>query len=502
MSLKRRAELLAGHDAATLLEAASTVLADIEMGRFDAVAARLRLNDQRALAAWIQRTRAESVPVAPTPVHPLSVLAATTLALGQSGGGPRSDEVREELAKRVTEVGIRFNDDVLEGPSSGDDAIAAYMSRSALWRAVEQEDWMFWSGDLVAEMMAMPEAQDLLTRFRVATGLTIEEWWLRGLAERATREIHGARSWGGAKVDPRIDQAWARLAVAPLEQAVAKARAALTQTKRGDQVITDPFDLHWLATRPVVETPDSRRFHLWLGSITRSLLPAAIAQTIADTLGDRYDNVAELLGHAAEHLLTAAIEAVPNVDSDPRFRESAMPVGKSKRCDYLIEHGDVLFGVDFTLLSPTRDLSRGTTEAVEKLIGRVEAKFAQVYSSMRWRDPTQIKRWLPMVVFASPTAINDPLLNERVHKRLIADGHLASGPSELMTCGAPEFLDFLHYAQTHARCPVELILDWRDGPQAGTMLDWWLADRNALRGSAKARIDRITNRVAEVLAPP
>jgi hypothetical protein len=71
-----------------------------------------------------------------------------------------------------------------------------------------------------------------------------------------------------------------------------------------------------------------------------------------------------------------------------------------------------------------------------------------------------------------------------------------------MTCGAPEFLDLLHHAQTHARCPVELILEWRDGTQAGTMLDWWLADRNALRGSAKARIGRISDRAAEVLTPP
>lgn len=231
------------------------------------------------------------------------------------------------------------------------------------------------------------------------------------------------------------------------------------------------------------------------------MLPAAIAQTIGDTIGERYDNVAELLGRAAERLLTAAIDAVPNVDGDLRVPESAMPAHISK-CDYLIEHGDVLLGVDFTLVSPTRDLTRGTTGAVEHLIGRVAAKFAQVYSSLRWRDPNHTKRWLPMVVFASPTVINDPLLNERIHKRLIADGRAPAGPSELMTCGAPEFLDLLNHTQTQARCPAELILDWRDGPQAGTMLDWWLADHNALRCSGKARIGRIVRRAAEVLAPP
>ena len=502
MSAERRARLLVGHDAVTVLEAASTVLDDIEKERFDAVAARLPLNDQRTLQSWIRRAQVDEAKVAPTPIHALALLAATTLALGQAGPGPRSDEVRVELARRLTEVGLRFNGDVLEGPSSGDDAIAGYMSRSALWRAVEQEDWMFWSGDLVTALTTMQEAQDILTRFHAATGLTVEEWWLRGLGERATRQAHGARSWGGANVDQRIDGAWRQLAIAPLNQAVTRARAALTQPRRGGwPEVADPFDLHWLATRPVVETADGRRFHLWLGSITRSLLPAAIAQTIADTLGERYDNVAELLGRAAERLLTTAIDAVPNVDGDSRVPESAMPADISK-CDYLIEHGDELFGVDFTLVSPTRDLTRGTTGAVEQLIGRVAAKFAQVYSSLRWRDPNNTKRWLPMVVFASPTVINDPLLNERIHKRLVADGHAPAGLSELMTCGAPEFLDLLHHVQTQGRCPVELILDWRDGPQAGTMLDWWLADHNALRGSGKARIGRIAHRAAEVLAPP
>lgn len=357
---------------------------------------------------------------------------------------------------------------------------------------------MFWSGDLVTALMTRPQAQDVLKRFEAANGLTVEEWWLRGLGERATRRVHGARSWGGAAVDPRIDAAWRRLVVAPLEEAIVEARAVLAQPRRGWPKVADPFDLHWLASRPVVEAPDGRRFHLWLGSITRSLLPAAIAQTVADTTGERYDRVAELLGRAAEQLLTQAIDAVPNVDSDPRIPESAMPTHLST-CDYLIEHDDVLFGVDFTLLSPTRGLARGTSEAVERLTKRVAQKFAQVYSSLRWRDPNHTKRWLPMVVFASPTVINDPLVNERVQRRLIDDGHAPFGPSELMTAGAPEFLDLLHHAQALGCCPVELLVDWRDGPLAGAMLDWWLADRGALGGSGKSRITRIADRASEVL---
>lgn len=501
MSVERLARLLVGHDATTLLEAASTVLDDVENDRFDAVAVRLSVNDQRTLRTWMAGAHAEGAEVAGTPVHPLSVLAATTLALGQAGDGPRSDEVRDDLSRRLVEVALRFNADVLEGPSRGDDAIAAYVARSALWRAVEQEDWMVWSGDLVAAVMSMPQAQVVLNRFEAANGLTVEEWWLRGLGERATRRMHGARSWGGAAVDPRIDAAWRRLAIAPLDETIVEARAALAWARRGWPQVADPFDLHWLATRPVVETPDGRRFHLWLGSITRSLLPAAIAQTVADTTSERYDKVAELLGRAAEQLLTEAIDAVPNLDSDPRIPESAMPTHLSK-CDYLIEHGDVLFGVDFTLLSPTRDLARGTSGAVEKLTARVAQKFGQVYSSLRWRDPDHTKRWLPMVVFVSPTVINDPLLNERVHRRLIDDGHAPTGASELMTSVAPEFLDLLHHAQAGGRCPIELIVDWRDGRQAGTMLDWWLADHGALGESGKARISRISDRAAEVLGAP
>jgi hypothetical protein len=93
MSPARVAQPLEGLDSTTVLEAASTVLADIETGRFDAVAGRLDAVDGRAVDRWRSKARG-SATVAKTPVHPLALLAATTLALGQSGPGRRDDAVR------------------------------------------------------------------------------------------------------------------------------------------------------------------------------------------------------------------------------------------------------------------------------------------------------------------------------------------------------------------------------------------------------------------------
>lgn len=499
MSAERRASLLAGHDATTVLEAASTVLADIENKRFDAVAGRLPVNDRRVLERWHRQVNSGATNAAPTPVHPLALLAATTLALGQAGSAARSDDARDELSRRLTAVGLRFNTDVLGGPNTTAAGTLAYMSRSSLWRAVEQEDWMRWSFDLVQKVSTMSEASALLDRFEDVAGLTLEEWWFRGAGERATRAVHGARSWGGADVERRIDDAWARLAVAPLADAVAAARSALVRPRSSKPpVVADPFDLHWFATRPVIETPNGRRFQLWLGANNRTLLPAAIAQTLADTTGKRYENAAELLGRAAERLLTACLDSTPPGPGERRLIEADMPAWISK-CDYVIERTVLLVGIDFTVLSPTRALSTGATEAVDELIGRVAGKFCQVYSSFRWLDPQATKRWLPLVVFASPTVV-DPLLNERVHETLVQTGVAPDTGSELMTCGAPEFLDLLELSRQSGRPVVDLVLEWRDGPSRGALLDWWLSDRAAFGLWGKQRIGLLTERAEAVLS--
>lgn len=502
MSPRVRADKLAEYDATTILEAASTVLADIENDRFDAIAARLPARDRHTIVQWRQRTNADGLKAAPTPVHPLALLAATTLALGQSRPAVRSDAIREEIAARLTEVGLRFNTDVVEGTDSGPHSVLAFSCRSALWRVVEQEDWMIWSGDLVDSLVVAPQAKRVVHAFRQQAGLSIEEWWYRGLGERATRAAHGARSWGGADVDSRIDTAWRALSIATLDEAVAVARSALARVRRtGPLEVSDPFDLGWLATGPVVETPDGRRFQLWLGANNRSLLPAAIAQTVADVTQARYDAVAELLGRAAERLLTAELEALPSIAGELRFAESSMPPARSK-CDYLYDIDHTLVGIDFTMISPTRALTAGSTDAVGRLISRIAAKVAQIYSSFEWRDPAHAKRWLPLVVFASPTVV-DPLLNERVHERLIANGVVAAdAASEVMTCHAPEFLDLVELGRSTGRSVAALIQDWRDGDRRGSLLDWWLSDRGALRGSGRKRIHRIGERAESLLAMP
>jgi hypothetical protein len=502
MSARARADKLAAYDATTILEAASTVLADIESDRFDVIAARLPARDRHTIVQWRQRTNADGLKAAPTPVHPLALLAATTLALGQSRPGARSDAIRDEVAARLTEVGLRFNTDIVEGPDRGPDSALALSSRSALWRVIEQEDWMIWSGDLVDSFAVAPEAKPVVDAFRQQAGLSIEEWWYRGLGERATRAAHGARSWGGAEVDSRVDAAWRALSITKLDEAVTVAREALTRARRTDPVeVSDPFDLGWLATRPVVETLDGRRFQLWLGANNRSLLPAAIAQTVADVTHTRYDAVAELLGHAAERLLNVELDALPSIAGELRFAESTMPATRSK-CDYLYDIEHTLVGIEFTMITPTRALTAGSTDAVERLITRIAAKVAQIYSSFDWRDPEHGKRWLPLVVFASPTVV-DPLLNERVHERLIADGVVApNAASEVMTCHAPELLDLVEHGRSTGRSVAALVQEWRDGPRRGSLLDWWLSDHGALRGSGRKRIRRIGERAEALLAKP
>ena len=107
MSAERLARLLVGHDATTLLEAASTILDDVENDRFDALLTRLSVADQTTLRTWMGRARAEGAQIAGTPVHPLAVLAATTLALGQAVDWPRSDLIRDDLSRRLLEAALR-----------------------------------------------------------------------------------------------------------------------------------------------------------------------------------------------------------------------------------------------------------------------------------------------------------------------------------------------------------------------------------------------------------
>lgn len=501
-SAKRRAEWLRGFDSVTVLEAASEVLADIENKRFDAVLRRLPRGDQASINEWRAWIWSRGINVAATPVHPLALLAATTLALGQSVDGQRSDLVRTHVASRLVEVGLRFNGPVV-GESTADDDVLAAMSRASIWRAFDDHDWMLWSAEITRSLETSPIAAPMLHDFQSLNGLSLSEWFCRGLGERSTRAVHGAKSWGLTvdQVDPRIESAWTDLTSIKVGDAAARAKAALTTDSHGHLHVADPFNLHFLSTKHLVQTPDARRFHIWIGAQSRLLLPAGIAQAVADTTPVKFDNAAEVLGRAAESLLIEELERVPAAVGEQRIPETKMPRSISK-CDYLIDTGALLIGLEFTLKSPSRALVSGSTDAIRDLVGLVSGKLGQIYSTFEWRDKAQRKRRLPIVVFVSPTVV-EALFNERVHEHACADPENPTphdSVSEVMTAGAPAFLDLLQWCVTSGTDLSTALLDWRDGVRKGVSLDFWLADRGAFRGSGKIRIDEITHWVTTTLA--
>lgn len=499
MSSRRQAELLAGHDPVVVLEAASTVLADLEAERDGAVVNRLPRADQHGLARWRSRAAAAGDNPAPISVHPLALLSATTLALAQSTPGVRNDAVRERVAGALTRVALRLNTTIL-GSATSPVATLASVARSALWEAVVDEDWMIWSGELVGELSRDPDFAGVAAAFSAATGLSLEEWWYRGLGERSTRAVHGAGSYGGTDlVDPDVERAWQAMTGASVADAVEAARAAVLRDRPNDPpTVAQPYDLAWLATKPVVLTADGRRFQLWIGANNRCLLPAGIAQTITEYSGAPYLEVAAKVGRVAERLLTGAVNAVPLQSSETRIPEAAMPTGISK-CDYLIESDGVLVGFEFTLATPSRALSAGGEDAVRALICKLADKAQQIYSTFSWWDRRHRLRRLPVLVLVSPTMV-DPLLNERVHDLLVERGVVDGGrSSELMTCHVPHFLDLLQHATERHVSPADLVLAWRDSDFSGTALQWWLSDRNAYRSSGRHRIGPVTDRAAAIL---
>lgn len=502
MSDQRRADLISGFDPTVVLEAASTVLADIERDDFEAVARRLKTSDRATVEAWRRKSLADGIHVAPTPVHPLAMLAATTLALGQSAAGDRTDSIRDDVARRLTAVALRFNDEVLEAGAGSDGDVLLAMTRSTLWRAIGQQEWVIWSGEIIESLPSIEVAAKHLEQFQRRTGISVAEWWYRGLGERATRAVHGARSWGPAAVDERVDRAWRAGSVATVDDAKSAARAALSKRRRsGPLVVTDPFDLGWLADRPVIEADGGRYFHLWVDAINRCLLPAGIAQVLVEIGGSPYKEAAAVIGRAAERILTDEIAGLPAHEGEVRVPEADMTVApKQRRCDYVIEHGGVLLGMEFTINSPSHALSAGAPAAVATLVERFACKFKQVYATLERQDPGGTLRRLSLLVLVSPAVI-EPVMNEAVHRRLVELG-VVSGEeaSELMTAAAPDFLDLLELSRTSERSLVELVVDWRDGPHRGTMLDWWLYEQGALRAATRRMFPGLSNRMSAALS--
>lgn len=280
MSEDRRARLLASHDPVLVVEAASTVLAEAERGDTQQLIGRLPPGGQTNLRGWMRRVEQEGMTVGPALVSPLALLAATTLALAQSEPGKRSDDARDEVANRLVQVGLAFNADVLDTRDLAKSGVVEAMTRAALWREIEDEDWMVWSGELVQDLMLTPKASDARKAFKTETGISVGEWWARGLGERSTRAVQGAGGWVGASgVEPRIEEGWYRVATCTLDDAVDTARKAVSRrTRRAPPTLNDLFDLGRLAARPVVAMPDGRRVHVctcgWELSVDRCFPPA------------------------------------------------------------------------------------------------------------------------------------------------------------------------------------------------------------------------------------
>ena len=89
ISRERQASMLEGYDSRTILEATSTVLADVENERWEDIDARLDHQAQGALRRWRLNQQGSAIASADT-LHALSVLAASTIAMAQSVDGRRS----------------------------------------------------------------------------------------------------------------------------------------------------------------------------------------------------------------------------------------------------------------------------------------------------------------------------------------------------------------------------------------------------------------------------
>ena len=330
----------------------------------------------------------------------------------------------------------------------------------------------------------------MLAEFKRQTGLTIEEWFYRSFGEVIARQIHGTGSLSHVtEVEPGLEECWQRLSVIGLTKLVEQSRGENPKS-------IDPFNLKWLALRPVVRDTDGACFSIWVGAMLRQVFPAGLAQILADQTKTAYSDCASYVGRAAEARLNCWMEALPVEATESRISETSMNAPEGQRCcDYLIETDVCLVGVEFTMISPSLRLTQGDPDAVAKLEGRVLNKVKQIYATLRWHDPDKTKRWLPFIVLVSPSAV-DPLTIQKVHDGFIETaGADFPSDSELMTCHAVDFLDLLEAAKENCSSLSGLILDWRDGDFKGYGLDFWLASRRAhgswLRNRGTAPIHRI-----------
>lgn len=212
--------------------------------------------------------------------------------------------------------------------------------------------------------------------------------------------------------------------------------------------------------------------------------------------GIRYDVVATWFGKAGHPLLARAIEQAPTVPGEFRIPDEQIDTG-GKNADYVLGDGRNLLVIDFTLSSPTRHLSQGRGQGVESAVTKLAGKFEQVYTTLRWCDPSLGTKWQPLVVLMSPMAMG---LEDLVHRRLVKESIIPDGPRELMICHATDFLDLVQYATDKKMSLARSVAKWQRNRDS--FLDWWLYERGAKRASSKLRSGDVVARCQTILGNP
>ena len=494
ISLKRQMELLSGLDPRAVLQAASMTLLKIEAKDTEAVYRLMNRQDARLIRKWAEEPGKQ---VAPQRVQPLALLTAMRLALANAVDGKEvsvSDNDLPKIAELLLTVAVRWNGRIDVDDKDPAEAARRSIAVAGLWREASDDRWCYWTADLLKELLVLEKAADLLAEFKRQTGLTVEEWFYRSFGEVIARQIHGTGSLSHVTdVEPGLEECWQRLCAIDMPEVVGQSSGENPES-------IDPFNLSWLALRPVVRDADGSCFSIWVGAMIRQVFPAGLAQILADQTKTAYDECASHVGRAAEARLNYWMEALSAEAPESRISEASMNAPEGQACcDYLLETASCLVGVEFTIISPSLRLAKGDPDAVAKLEGRILDKVKQIYDTLRWRDPGNTKRWLPLIVLVSPSAV-DPLTIQKVHDEFIETaGADLPADSELMTCHAVDFLDLLEAAKENCSSLSSLILDWRDGVFNGYGLDFWLANREGWRRWLRNRGTEPLHEIGQIL---
>lgn len=477
---------LTGWNPALVLEAASLVIWDIEQHKWDSLTSRLPTVDRRGIAKWRNLVRREGTPLGPVPFHPLSVLQAATIALATSSeeNTDTSDDSRNKLAGNLSLAAFHWTDDVIGSRSSRPEDYAGAASRSWLWREIGDDSWLIWSQLIVNHIES--DWPDVVQQLRHSTGLTLDQWYHRTFGEWAGRYNREPGSYRDSiGVDPALEAAWRNLTTTSLRNAIEIARESLSVDRRGIPIVKDPFDLLWLAERPVIELPTGARFQLWRDALARVLTPGSVAEMLARETSFDIDRTGSEVGLATERALEPFFKTASSAD-EKWIREDRLH-NKQTKCDLVIETDNELLGIEITATRPLRSTSAGDAEGLREQALRIANKAGrQIFNSFDQVDPARKKRRIPVLVYGTPM-VADPNFNETVHRNFVESG--LSGPeSEIMSFMAPSFADLALFSNSSGKGLGHLLVECRDDPDlSGGAPHIWLYKIGA-RGLATRHI--------------